>query len=96
MIVNDLDLECITIVPPETDSPLIIDSNAVLAGPIAAELLQAVSWRDAKVRERFCRVERRELPEHGSKQVSGIATNGLASEERFGVPVGEAFDHFGR
>ena len=36
---DDLDLERVAVLPAKADSPLIVDADAVLPGPIAAELL---------------------------------------------------------
>jgi len=44
MVIDDLDLLGRTITPNETDSPLIVDSDAVLTFPIATQFLQPVSW----------------------------------------------------
>ena len=42
VIVDDLDIVCVPIIPGETYSPLFIDSDAVLAPPIAAEKVKEV------------------------------------------------------
>jgi len=34
MIINDLDVPRIALVPREADTPLIVDADAMLAGPI--------------------------------------------------------------
>ena len=43
LMINNLDLKRVAVSPPKTDPPLIVDSNAVVAGAIALELLQAVA-----------------------------------------------------
>jgi len=49
VIVYDLNVVGIAISPRETDAPLIIDSNTVLAGPIAAEFFKAIGWWHSKI-----------------------------------------------
>jgi hypothetical protein len=45
--IDDLDVPRMAIAPMETDSPLVIDSDAVLSGAIATEFFKPVSRRDA-------------------------------------------------
>jgi hypothetical protein len=56
VVVNDFDVERLvtTIGPFETDSPLIVDFDAILARAIATELFEAISWRLAKVNNACC------------------------------------------
>jgi len=49
MVVNDFDIGGSSFLPGKANSPLIIDADRVLAGPIAPQRLKAVSWRYAKV-----------------------------------------------
>jgi hypothetical protein len=44
VVVNDLNLQRITVFPNEADSPLIVDSNAVLSGSVTLQLLKPVRW----------------------------------------------------
>ena len=61
MIIDDLDIVGLAIVPPETNTPLVIDPNAVLAVSITRELFQAISRRDAQVIQSFRRINEQEL-----------------------------------
>ena len=45
MIVHNLYIVSISIVPAKAEAPLIVDADAVLAGPAAAELLEPVPWK---------------------------------------------------
>ena len=46
MVIGDLDVPCFAIPPDETDPPLIVDANTVLAPAITPECLEAVArWR---------------------------------------------------
>jgi hypothetical protein len=95
MVVNNLDLIGIRILPAEADAPLIVHTNTVLASAISFELLEAIARRHPKVLERFRGVDGDELAEHAPQEVGGKAADALALEKGFGVPVGEALDHFG-
>ena len=94
MVVNDLDLIGVGILPAKADAPLIVHPNTMLTGAISFELLEAIARRHPKVIERLRGVDGDELAEHAPQEVGGKATDALALEEGFGVPVGEALDHF--
>ena len=51
----------VTTVPDETDAPLIVDPDAVLAPPITRERLETVAGRRSQVVERARVVELEEL-----------------------------------
>ena len=51
MIIGDLDVERVAAVPLETDSPLIIDPNAILPCTVAAEFFEAICGWDSQVIE---------------------------------------------
>lgn len=61
MIVHDFYVISITINPFKTDPPLIVDPDAVLPCPVAAELLQSVGWWNAEVAQRDGIVEHAQL-----------------------------------
>lgn len=45
MVIHDLDIKSVAIPPYETDTVLIVDSNAVLPRAIAVESLKVIPWR---------------------------------------------------
>jgi hypothetical protein len=49
VVVDDLNVLGTRSRPSEADSPLLIDSDAVLALSVASELLQSISGRHSKV-----------------------------------------------
>lgn len=94
MVVNDLDFIGIRILPAKADAPLIVHPNIVLTSAISFELLEAIARRHPEVIQRFRGVDGHELAKHAPQQVGGKAADALALEEGFGLPVGEALDHF--
>jgi len=56
VIIRDLDVGCLPALvrPLEAHTPLVVDANAVLTFPIAAESLEAVPRREAEIVE-LCR-----------------------------------------
>src|SRR5713101_2431243 len=85
MVVDDLDVPRAVVSPSEANSPLIIDSDAVLPTPITAKLFQSVARRHSQVVQIFravqhlqlpfdLRLERPELPRRtASEQLLGVA-----------------------
>jgi len=49
MIIYNFDIESITFVEYKANSPLIIDTDRMLACPITPQRLEPVSWRYAKI-----------------------------------------------
>jgi hypothetical protein len=93
VVINDLDVRGVTILPYETDSPLVVDPDTVLATPPALEFLQAIAWWHAKVFKRFCRVQGDQLSQHAMKQLRWKPPHWLPVKQTFSVAVRETFDH---
>lgn len=93
VVVDDRDVMRVAIPPDEAHPPLVVDTDAVLAGAVAAQLLQTITRWDAEVIECFRRVDRDELAEHDPAQLCRVPPNGIAGKEAFGVAVAEALDH---
>jgi hypothetical protein len=49
MIINYLDVKSITIAPNETDAILIVDTDTVLALPIALQSFKSIPWEDGEI-----------------------------------------------
>jgi len=62
MVVDDFNVPSAVGSPAKADSPLVIDSNAVLATPVTTELLQSVAWRHVGIVQILGAVEHLELP----------------------------------
>jgi hypothetical protein len=94
VIIGDLNIVCIAVLPDKTDSPLVVDPDAVLTLPISRELLETVTrWR-FEVLQRFRPIQNREFaksrPLYNWRQPPGP----LALENLLGLSVTEASDHF--
>jgi hypothetical protein len=49
----------IGISPPETDPPLIVDSNAVLTFPVSCQFFQPIAGRNSQILDRLRRIQHR-------------------------------------
>jgi hypothetical protein len=67
----------------------------MLPRPVASELLQAVSGRNAKVIEGFGGIHGDEFAEHRSAQFGWIPADRLPAEQAPCVPIAETLDHAG-
>jgi hypothetical protein len=61
MTVDDPDIMRPSLMPPETDPPLLIDPDAVLATPIALQSLEPVARRHAQISQQACLIEHAQL-----------------------------------
>lgn len=49
MIIHDFHIMRVAVSPTKTESPAIVDTDAVLTGSIAFQSLQSISWRCSQV-----------------------------------------------
>ena len=61
MIVDYLDIECIAAFQPKTQSPLVVDTHAILAFTITVKLFQPIARRSLHVVKPCCQIELFEL-----------------------------------
>jgi hypothetical protein len=93
VIINDFDAICVTLLPFETDPPLIIDPNAVLPLTISMQPLQLVSGRTAKVIERFCRIQQQKSSQGHTMYSAGNLPREPSMEDLLAFPATKALDH---
>ena len=62
VIVNYLNIMCVTVAPDETETPLIVDANAMLPFSLAMQLFQAVSRRCRQVAQFGRAIQLAKLP----------------------------------
>lgn len=92
MIVNDLYVVCVAVSPAKTDSPLLVDSYAVLPAPIAREFLETIGRRYPQVVERVGSVQDKELPQGDPLDTAELAGS-LTLKDLFRLAATEALDH---
>lgn len=54
MVIGDLHVVGITIIKAETDTPLVVDTNRVLAIAVRAKAMEPVAWRYTQVVDPRC------------------------------------------
>jgi hypothetical protein len=94
VVVDDLDLMRVAGLPSKTDSPLSVDTYAVLFRAIAFQLLESIGGWNAEVGERRCRVQHSELSEGDALHVRAQSLDRLSREKALCVSIPEALNHF--
>src|SRR5258705_3472033 len=93
VVVNEFDVPGAAGTPGEADAPLVVDANAVLTGPGAGELLQAVARRHPQVVDVLGGGDENEHVVCESAELLTEDLNVLAPPDRLGVLIPERADH---
>lgn len=93
MIVDYLHVVCVPLLPTKTDSPLVVDANAVLSGTITCQLLKAIAKGHAQVVERSGRIKLDKLAERDAVNALRQLPDRLSVEEAFSILIPETADH---
>ncbi len=79
--------------PSKTDSPLSVDTYAVLSSAITLQLFESVRWRNAEVLQGRRRIQHSELSEGNALHVRAQSLDRLTTEEALCVSIPEALNH---
>ncbi len=71
MVIDDLDIFSFVIAPLETNSPLVVDTDTILARSIAFEFLKAISWWSEQIMKIFSIIEIDQFATSGALNVLG-------------------------
>jgi len=93
VIVDDLNVLCVAIAPDETDSPLIINPDAVLPPSVSGEGFQSVSRWNAEIFKLYTAVQHPQFPQGCLLNIGRQPSRILAMEDRLRFPTPETFDH---
>ena len=92
MVIHDLHLMSIAIAPNEANAILVVDSNAVLASPVAAQGFESVAREGPQVFQPMCGMK---LPQFPLRHPGDApeSPRGLAEKEGLRVPIPKRPDH---
>jgi hypothetical protein len=93
VVINDLNFRGVTILPNETNSPLIVDSNAVLSSSVALQLLEPIRWWNPKRIQIASRGKNLELSRSQALNVPRQSSRKPTTEDSLGFPTLEGFNH---
>jgi hypothetical protein len=93
VVVDELDVSGTGGAPGEADPPLVVDTDAVLAGAAATELLQPVAGRYAQVVDALGGVDESKLVVREPAEFRTQSLDVAAPPDRLGVLIPERADH---
>src|SRR3954471_17035659 len=93
VVVDNFHLVRILVPPAEAQPPLVVDADAMLAGAVTWQLLQAIARRYPEIVQVLRGVKNKKLPKRGTLQSERPASNGFALEHPARDVVLEALDH---
>ncbi len=93
MIIRDLNAVRISIKPPKTYSPLIVEADAILPFTITGQFLQAITWGHPHVVQSFRGVEQSQFAPCDTMKTRRKPSGEVSLEEPFGFLVAETLDH---
>ena len=78
MVIDDLDVPGFAVSPNEANAPLLVDPNAVLSLPVAAQGFQAIAGRRPQIVNLLCRIDCDKLRARSPLDLPWQITNGVA------------------
>jgi hypothetical protein len=93
MVIDNLHFVGVAIAPLEAHAPLVIDADAILARPVARQLLQPIPGRDSQVNELIGSVQDQQLTESGTLEFRRPPPHRTTDRDPLSVPPPEALDH---
>ena len=79
--------------PPKTNSPLVVDTNAVLAGPLATEFLESVPRRDPQIEKVLGGIEYHEFSQCEPLYIGMKFAHTFPMPDPFGIFIGKRLQH---
>ncbi len=93
VVIDDLDLLGVGAGPTEADTPLVVDSNRVLATAIPLQGLQSIARRKLKEGQLDGGIDQLQLDQRTLPNVTWKVAGAPGKPQLFGIAVSEAFDH---
>jgi hypothetical protein len=93
MVVNDFDIMRAVSFPAEADTPLIVDTNGVLAFAVAFESFQSIAGRNAQVNQFRDGVKLGELAQGSALNVRRECADFLQPKQAGSGVAGKGTDH---
>ena len=92
MVINDFDIFRASFRPPEAQSKLLVNPDAVLASAITNQSFQPIAGRYFKILQLVCELKLAELPQRNPLKIHK-AFNATPAGQFLGIPTLERDDH---
>jgi hypothetical protein len=93
VIVDNLNVVCVTGFPPKTDAPLHVDRHAPLAGTITLQLFETIAWWNRQITDSYRGCEHFQFANGDPLDFRRKASRTLASEQLLRLRVRPAPYH---
>jgi hypothetical protein len=93
VIIDDLDVKGVTVAPPETDAPLLIDSDAVLTLSITLQSFELIRAWNRKILQVSSSVQLLQLHQSPLLNVTRNPLGELATPNPLGLPATKGLNH---
>jgi hypothetical protein len=93
VVVSDFNVKGISVFPSETDSPLIVDADTVLARTVTLQSFQTVAGWDPQILQLDSIFKEPQFPPRRFEHITGKTLYPLSVPDTLGTPVPEALDH---
>jgi len=93
VIVRDFNVVGVGADPAETDSPLIVNANAVLTCSITLQLFEPVAGWNAQVFQTLGGIQHSKFAKHEVLEIRREPSRSIANKESLRVSIGETPNH---
>jgi hypothetical protein len=93
VVVDDFDVCGVVASPHKADTPLLVDTNAVLSGPIATQFLQPIGGGDLEISQRCGPVQHPEFPQGGALDVCWQIPRWDSAKQALSFAIAEGDKH---
>jgi hypothetical protein len=93
VVIDDLDLFCVCVSPKKTNSPLVIDSNAVLAFPVVFKPLKVISRQGGQICQVHACGQCQKFSASRALNIQGKLFRTASLKDSLSFGVAKAYDH---
>jgi hypothetical protein len=93
VVIDDFDLLCVCVSPKKTNSPLVIDSNAVLAFPVVFKPLKAISRQDGQICQVYACGQRQKFSASRALNIQGQLFRTPSLKDSLSLGIAKAYYH---
>jgi len=93
VVIDDFDLLCVCVSPKKTNSPLVIDSNAILAFPVVFKPLKAISRQGGQICQVHACGQRQKFSASRALNIQGQLFRTPSLKDSLSLGIAKAYYH---